>query len=80
MIVFDYGFGSGSLSTRHRGAKSGAGRRENIFEIVLAAQGDVGALEATPEDHSFSVGIAEWDGTQDVHALIAAAVARGVKA
>ena len=27
------------------GKKSGAGRRQNIFEIVLAAQGDVGALE-----------------------------------
>jgi diguanylate cyclase (GGDEF)-like protein len=33
-------------------------------------------VEATPEDHSFSVGIAEWDGTQDVHALMAEADAR----
>jgi diguanylate cyclase (GGDEF)-like protein len=30
-------------------------------------------VEATPEDHSFSVGIAEWDGAQDVQALMAAA-------
>ncbi len=30
-------------------------------------------IEATPEDHSFSVGIAEWDGVQDVQALMAAA-------
>ncbi len=30
-------------------------------------------VDATPEDHSFSVGIAEWDGTQDVHALMAEA-------
>ncbi len=29
--------------------------------------------EATPEDHRFSVGIAEWDGTQDVQALMAEA-------
>jgi diguanylate cyclase (GGDEF)-like protein len=33
-------------------------------------------IEATPEDHSFSVGIAEWDGTQDVHALMAEADAK----
>jgi diguanylate cyclase (GGDEF)-like protein len=33
-------------------------------------------VDATPEDHSFSVGIAEWDGTQDVHALMAEADAR----
>jgi diguanylate cyclase (GGDEF)-like protein len=33
-------------------------------------------IDATPEDHSFSVGIAEWDGTQDVHALMAEADAR----
>ncbi|HEV2924161.1 MAG TPA: GGDEF domain-containing protein [Solirubrobacteraceae bacterium] len=32
--------------------------------------------DATPDDHSFSVGIAEWDGTQDVHALMAEADAR----
>jgi diguanylate cyclase (GGDEF)-like protein len=30
-------------------------------------------IEVTPEDHSFSVGIAEWDGVQDVQALMAAA-------
>jgi len=30
-------------------------------------------IDATPEDHSFSVGIAEWDGIQDVQALMAAA-------
>jgi diguanylate cyclase (GGDEF)-like protein len=30
-------------------------------------------IEATPEEHSFSVGIAEWDGIQDVQALMAAA-------
>jgi diguanylate cyclase (GGDEF)-like protein len=30
-------------------------------------------IEATPEDHSFSVGIAEWDGRQDVQALMAVA-------
>jgi PleD family two-component response regulator len=30
-------------------------------------------VEATPEGHSFSVGIAEWDGHQDVHALMAEA-------
>ncbi len=30
-------------------------------------------IDATPEDHSFSVGIAEWDGSQDVQALMAAA-------
>jgi diguanylate cyclase (GGDEF)-like protein len=30
-------------------------------------------IDATPEDHSFSVGIAEWDGTQDLHALMAEA-------
>jgi diguanylate cyclase (GGDEF)-like protein len=33
-------------------------------------------VDATPEDHSFSVGIAEWDGTQDVDALMAEADAR----
>jgi diguanylate cyclase (GGDEF)-like protein len=33
-------------------------------------------VDATAEDHSVSVGIAEWDGTQDVHALMAAADAR----
>jgi diguanylate cyclase (GGDEF)-like protein len=33
-------------------------------------------VDATPEDQSFSVGIAEWDGTQDVHALMAEADAR----
>jgi diguanylate cyclase (GGDEF)-like protein len=33
-------------------------------------------VEATPEDHSVSVGIAEWDGSQDVHALMAEADAR----
>jgi diguanylate cyclase (GGDEF)-like protein len=33
-------------------------------------------VDATPDDHSFSVGIAEWDGTQDVHALMAEADAR----
>ena len=33
-------------------------------------------IEVTPEDHSFSVGIAEWDGTQDVHALMAEADAK----
>jgi diguanylate cyclase (GGDEF)-like protein len=33
-------------------------------------------VEATPADHSFSVGIAEWDGTQDAHALMAEADAR----
>jgi diguanylate cyclase (GGDEF)-like protein len=30
-------------------------------------------VDATPEGHGFSVGIAEWDGTQDVHALMAEA-------
>jgi diguanylate cyclase (GGDEF)-like protein len=30
-------------------------------------------IEATPEGHSFSVGIAEWDGTQGVQALMAEA-------
>jgi diguanylate cyclase (GGDEF)-like protein len=30
-------------------------------------------VDATPKDHSFSVGMAEWDGTQDVHALMAEA-------
>jgi diguanylate cyclase (GGDEF)-like protein len=30
-------------------------------------------IEATPEDHDFSVGIAEWDGVQDVQALMAVA-------
>jgi diguanylate cyclase (GGDEF)-like protein len=33
-------------------------------------------VEATPPDHSFSVGIAEWDGFQDVHSLMAEADAR----
>jgi diguanylate cyclase (GGDEF)-like protein len=33
-------------------------------------------VDATPADHSFSVGIAEWDGTQDAHALMAEADAR----
>jgi diguanylate cyclase (GGDEF)-like protein len=33
-------------------------------------------VSATPEEHSFSVGIAEWDGTQDAHALMAEADAR----
>ncbi len=32
-----------------------------------------GSIEATPEGHSFSVGIAEWDGTQGVQALMAEA-------
>ncbi len=32
--------------------------------------------DATPADHSFSVGIAEWDGKQDAHALMAEADAR----
>jgi diguanylate cyclase (GGDEF)-like protein len=32
--------------------------------------------DATPEDHSFSVGIAEWDGAQDVQELMAEADAR----
>jgi diguanylate cyclase (GGDEF)-like protein len=33
-------------------------------------------VEATPADHSFSVGIAEWDGAQTVQALMAEADAR----
>lgn len=33
-------------------------------------------VDATPADHSFSVGIAEWDGTQTVHALMAQADAQ----
>jgi diguanylate cyclase (GGDEF)-like protein len=33
-------------------------------------------VEATPEDRSVSVGIAEWDGSQDVNALMAEADAR----
>ncbi len=33
-------------------------------------------IQATPANHSFSAGIAEWDGAQDVHALMAAADAR----
>jgi diguanylate cyclase (GGDEF)-like protein len=33
-------------------------------------------VDATPEDHSVSVGIAEWDGIQDAHALMAEADAR----
>ncbi len=30
-------------------------------------------IDVTPDGHSCSVGIAEWDGTQDVHALMAEA-------
>jgi diguanylate cyclase (GGDEF)-like protein len=30
-------------------------------------------VDVTPEGHSFSVGIAEWDGIQDAHALMAVA-------
>ena len=30
-------------------------------------------IDATPKDHTFSVGIAEWDGVQDVQTLMAAA-------
>ncbi len=33
-------------------------------------------VEATPEDHTVSVGIAEWDGIQDVRSLMAEADAR----
>jgi diguanylate cyclase (GGDEF)-like protein len=33
-------------------------------------------VDATPDDHSVSVGLAEWDGTQDVHALMTEADAR----
>jgi diguanylate cyclase (GGDEF)-like protein len=33
-------------------------------------------VDATPADQSFSAGIAEWDGVQDVHALMAEADAR----
>jgi diguanylate cyclase (GGDEF)-like protein len=33
-------------------------------------------VDATPKAHSFSVGIAEWDGTQDAHSLMAEADAR----
>jgi diguanylate cyclase (GGDEF)-like protein len=33
-------------------------------------------VEATPENHGVSVGLAEWDGTQDVTALVAEADAR----
>jgi diguanylate cyclase (GGDEF)-like protein len=33
-------------------------------------------VDVTPDDHSFSVGIAEWDGIQDVQALMAEADAR----
>jgi diguanylate cyclase (GGDEF)-like protein len=33
-------------------------------------------VDATPHDQSFSVGIAEWDGVQDVHALMGEADAR----
>jgi diguanylate cyclase (GGDEF)-like protein len=33
-------------------------------------------VSATPENHSFSVGIAEWDGVQDIAALMAEADAR----
>ena len=33
-------------------------------------------IPVTPDDHSFSVGIAEWDGIQDVQALMAEADAR----
>ncbi len=32
--------------------------------------------DATPKDRSFSVGIAEWDGVQDLHALVSDADAR----
>ena len=32
--------------------------------------------DATPKDRSFSVGIAEWDGAEDLHALVANADAR----
>ena len=31
-------------------------------------------VDATPEGHSFGFGIAEWDGAQDVHSLMAEAV------
>jgi diguanylate cyclase (GGDEF)-like protein len=33
-------------------------------------------VDATRDGHSFSAGIAEWDGVQDAHALMAAADAR----
>ncbi len=33
-------------------------------------------VDVTPEGHTFAFGIAEWDGTQDVHALVADADAR----
>jgi diguanylate cyclase (GGDEF)-like protein len=33
-------------------------------------------VEATPADRSFSVGIAEWDGSKSIHALMAEADAR----
>jgi diguanylate cyclase (GGDEF)-like protein len=33
-------------------------------------------VDATPDGHSFSAGIAEWDGVQDAHALMAVADAR----
>jgi diguanylate cyclase (GGDEF)-like protein len=33
-------------------------------------------VDATPEDHSFSVGIAEWDGSKDAHSLMVEADAR----
>jgi diguanylate cyclase (GGDEF)-like protein len=33
-------------------------------------------VDATPDDQSFSFGIAEWDGVQDAHALMAGADAR----
>jgi diguanylate cyclase (GGDEF)-like protein len=33
-------------------------------------------VDATPAGHSFSVGIAEWDGSQDAHALMAEADTR----
>ncbi len=42
-------------------------RREDAQKLVDRL------IEATPEDHGFSVGIAEWDGVQDVQALMAAA-------
>ena len=42
-------------------------RREDAQKLVDRL------VEATPEDHSFSVGIAEWDGSQDVQALMATA-------
>jgi diguanylate cyclase (GGDEF)-like protein len=53
------------------------------FAVILTgcrlddAQKLIGRLvAATPDDQSFSHGIAEWDGTQDAHALMAEADAR----